>query len=90
MIKDTSTFSTVAIVVVLLPIAGIGATTFITTTFAQIGGPEEITFRTDLGEPFFKENGKITGQKEIGFLNNILGIFETELDEKGSFVSNEW
>jgi len=66
MIKDTSTFSTVAIVVVLLPIAGIGATTFITTTFAQIGGPEGITFRTDLGEPFFKENGKITGQKEIG------------------------
>ena len=36
MIKDTSTFSTVAIVVVLLPIAGIGATTFITTTIAQI------------------------------------------------------
>jgi hypothetical protein len=43
-----------------------------------------------LGEPFFKENGKITGQKEIGFLNNILGIFKAELDEKGSFVSNEW
>ena len=176
MIKDTFTFSTIAIVVVLLLIAGIGATTFITTTYAQIGGPEEITFRTDLGEPFFKENGKITGQKEIGpnrtqfsfsadgtlkgdiqvtntgdfvsiskgndltfaqgqgvmtttdgndmanytiigvgnvtqegkpviqgaaaystnstgklaFLNNILGIFKAELDEKGGFISNEW
>jgi hypothetical protein len=174
MIKDTFTFSTVAIVVILLPIAGV--TTFITTTFAQIGGLEEITFRTDLGEPFFKEDGKITGQKEIGpnrtqfsysangilkgdiqvtntgdfvsiskgndqtfaqgrgvittidgndmanytiigvgnvtqegkpviqgaaaystnstgklaFLNNILGIFKAELDEKGGFVSNEW
>ncbi|MDQ3977751.1 MAG: hypothetical protein M3264_14615 [Thermoproteota archaeon] len=176
MIKGTFTFSTVAIVVVLLPIAGIGGTTFITTTLAQMGGPEEITFRTDLGEPFFKENGKITGQKEIGpnrthfsysadgalkgdiqvtdrgdlvsiskgndltfaqgqgiitttdgndmanytiigvgnvteegkpviqgaaaystnstgklaFLNNVLGIFKAELDEKGGFVSNEW
>jgi hypothetical protein len=55
MIKDTSTFSTVAIVVVLLPIAGIGPTTFITTTFAQIGGPEEITFRTDLENHFSRK-----------------------------------
>ena len=64
MFNDTFTSNAVAIVVVLLLIAGIGATAFITTTYAQIGGPEEITFRTDLGEPFFKENGKITGQKE--------------------------
>ena len=54
--KDTFALSTVAIVVVLLLVAGIGATTFIITTYAQ----------TDLGEPFFKETGKITGQKEIG------------------------
>ena len=55
MIKDTFTLGTVTIVVVLLPIAGMGATTYITTTFAQIGGPEEITFRTDLENHFSRK-----------------------------------
>ena len=56
MIKNTLIFSTVAIVVVLLLIVETGATTTIlTTVYAQ-----------NLGEPFFKEIGKITGQKEIG------------------------
>ena len=55
MFKDTFTFNAVATVVVLLLIAGIGATIFITTTFAQIGGPEEITFRTDLENHFSRK-----------------------------------
>jgi hypothetical protein len=55
MTKNTFTFITVIIVVVLLFVAGTGATTILTATFAQT-----------LGEPFFKETGKITGQKEIG------------------------
>jgi hypothetical protein len=54
MIKNTFIFSTVAIVVVLLLIAEAGTTNILTTVYAQI-----------LGEPFFKETGKITGQKEI-------------------------
>ena len=90
MIKDTSTFSTVAIVVVLFTYRRNRSYYLYYNYDCSDCGPEEITFRTDLGEPFFKESGKITGQKEIGFLNNILGIFKAELDEKGSFVSNEW
>jgi hypothetical protein len=27
---------------------------------------------------------------KLAFLNNMLGIFKAELDEKGDFVSNEW
>ena len=54
MTKNIFAFSTVAIVVVLLLIAATGATTILTTAYAQI-----------LGEPFFKETGKITDQKEI-------------------------
>ena len=54
MIKNTLIFSTVAIVVVLLLIVETGATTILTAVYAQ-----------NLGEPFFKETGKITGQKEI-------------------------
>jgi hypothetical protein len=55
MTKNVFAFSTVAIVVVLLLIAATGATTIPTNVHAQI-----------LGEPFFKETGKITDQKEIG------------------------
>lgn len=55
MIKNARSwyFCTIAIVVVLLVAGGIGTT--ILTTHAQI-----------LGEPFFKETGKITSQNEIG------------------------
>lgn len=55
MIKRTFGFSAVAIVGALL-LVGAAAATMLTTTYAQ----------TDLGEPFFTETGKITGQKEIG------------------------
>jgi hypothetical protein len=54
MIKNTFIFGVTAIVVVLLLIAETGAATFFATVQAQI-----------LGEPFFKETGKIMGQKEI-------------------------
>ena len=56
MIKETFSFSTVAIVVVLSLVAGTGTTTILTATYAQ----------TNLGEPIFEENGQVTGQKEIG------------------------
>ena len=83
MIKNTFTISTVAIVVVLLLIAAIGATTILTTVYAQI-----------LGEPFFKETGKITGQKEIG-PNRMQVTFSangtlkdgTNVTNSGGFVS---
>jgi hypothetical protein len=54
MIKNTFIFSTSAIVVILLLIAETGTTTILTAVYAQT-----------LGEPFFKETGKITGQKEV-------------------------
>jgi hypothetical protein len=54
MIKNTFILSTLVAIVLLL-IAETAATTLLTTVHAQI-----------LGEPFFKETGKITGQKEIG------------------------
>jgi hypothetical protein len=53
MIKNTFILSTLVAIVLLLIAASI--TTLLTTVHAQI-----------LGEPFFKETGKITGQKEIG------------------------
>jgi hypothetical protein len=55
MIKNTFAFSTVAIVVVLILMAATGVTTILNTVHAQV-----------LGEPFFKETGRITGQNEIG------------------------
>ena len=51
MIINTFILSTLVAIVFLL----IADTTLLTTVHAQI-----------LGEPFFKETGKITGQKEIG------------------------
>jgi hypothetical protein len=56
--KDTFTFGTGAMSVALLlvAVAGTGVTALVATTYAQ----------TELGEPFFQESGKITGQKEMG------------------------
>ena len=48
---------TAGIAVVLLLTVGIGATTILSTAHAQ---------SATLGEPFFVEEGKVTGQKEIG------------------------
>jgi hypothetical protein len=45
------------IAVVSLLIVGIAATSILSTTYAQ---------SATLGEPFFVEKGKVTGQKEIG------------------------
>ena len=45
------------IAVVLLLIGGTASTSILSTTYAQ---------SATLGEPFFVEKGKITGQKEIG------------------------
>jgi hypothetical protein len=83
MTKNIFAFSTVVVVVVLLLIAATGATTILTTVHAQI-----------LGEPFFKETGKITGQKDIspnkmqvsfsanGTLKDVINVTNT-----GDFVS---
>ena len=48
---------TAGIAVVLLLIGGIGATSILGTVHAQ---------SATLGEPFFVEKGKVSGQKEIG------------------------
>ena len=48
---------TAGIAVVLLLTVGTGATTILSTAHAQ---------SATLGEPFFVEEGKVTGQKEIG------------------------
>jgi hypothetical protein len=48
---------TAGIAVLLLLTVGTGATTILSTTHAQ---------SATLGEPFFVEKGKVTGQKEIG------------------------
>jgi hypothetical protein len=48
---------TAGIAVVLLLTVGTGATTILSTAHAQ---------SATLGEPFFVEKGKVTGQKEIG------------------------
>ena len=84
MIKETFSFSTVAIVVVLLLVAGTGTTTILTATYAQ----------TNLGEPFFEENGQVTGQKEIGpnmtqitFSANGTMKGNIEVTNTGDFVS---
>lgn len=83
MIKETFSFSTVAIVVVLLLVVGTG-TTILTATYAQ----------TNLGEPFFEERGQVTGQKEIGpnmmhitFSANGTLKGNIEVKNTGDFVS---
>jgi hypothetical protein len=47
---------------------------------------------TEEGKPVF--NGasaySTNSTDELSFLNNILGIFNVEIDQTGSFVSNEW
>ena len=56
--KNRFTFSiTAGIAVVLLLTVGTGATTILSTAHAQ---------SATLGEPLFVEEGKVTGQKEIG------------------------
>ena len=84
MIKETFSFSTVAIVVVLLLVAGTGTTTILTATYAQ----------TNLGEPFFEESGQVTGQKEIGpntmhitFAANGTLKGNIEVTNTGDFIS---
>ena len=83
MIKETFSFITVAIVVVLLLVVGTG-TTILTATYAQ----------TNLGEPFFEERGQVTGQKEIGpnmmhitFSANGTLKGNIEVKNTGDFVS---
>ena len=70
--------------VVLLLVAGTGTTTILTATYAQ----------TNLGEPFFEENGQVTGQKEIGpnmtqitFSANGTMKGNIEVTNTGDFVS---
>jgi hypothetical protein len=84
--KDTFTFGTGAISVALLlvAVAGTGVTALIATTYAQ----------TELGEPFFQESGKITGQKEMGpgemqISYTANGTFKgnVEVTNNGDFVS---
>jgi hypothetical protein len=83
MIKSIFIFVAAAIVAILLPIAGTGVATLFDTVQAQI-----------LGEPFFKETGKITGQKEID-LNRMQVSFsangtlkdEINVTNRGEFVS---
>jgi hypothetical protein len=92
--KDAFAF-TIEIVVVLLLIAAIGATSLITATSAQTSNPkEELTFTTGLGEPYFEETGKITGQTEIGpnrtqvtFTTNGTLNGNIEVTNIGDFVS---
>ncbi|MGB7559635.1 MAG: hypothetical protein WBM37_14075, partial [Nitrososphaeraceae archaeon] len=56
--KDRFTISTtLGIASVLLLIAGLASISILNTTHAQ---------SATLGEPFFVEKGKVTGQKEIG------------------------
>jgi hypothetical protein len=47
---------------------------------------------TEEGKPVFQGASAYSTDStgELSFLNNILGIFKVELDETGSFVSNEW
>src|SRR5688500_5641755 len=84
MIKETFSFSMVTIVFVLLLVAGTGTTTILTATYAQ----------TNLGEPFFEENGQVTGQREIGpntmhitFAANGTLKGNIEVTNTGDFIS---
>ncbi|HEY9387384.1 MAG TPA: hypothetical protein VIP70_10115 [Nitrososphaeraceae archaeon] len=77
---------TAAITVMLLLIGGTGATTILlNTAYAQTA---------TLGEPFFVEKGKITGQKEIGanrtqftFTSNGTLNGNIEATDTGEYVS---
>ena len=69
----------------LLLIVGTVATSILTTTHAQ---------STTLGEPFFVEKGKVTGQKEIGpnrtqytFASNGTMNGNIEVTNTGEYVS---
>jgi hypothetical protein len=77
---------TAGIAVVLLLIGGTGATTILlNTAHAQMA---------TLGEPYFVEKGKVTGQKEIGpnrtqftFASNGTMNGNIEVTDTGEFVS---
>ena len=77
---------TAGITVILLLIGGIGATSILlNTTHAQ---------SATLGEPFFVERGKVTGQKEIGpdrtqftFASNGTMNNNIEVTNTGEYVS---
>ena len=82
-IKNTFIFGAGAILIILLLIAETGAATLFASVQAQI-----------LGEPFFKETGKITGQKEIdpnkmqvSFSSNGTLKDEINVTNRGEFVS---
>ena len=83
MTKNVYIFGASAIAVILLLIAETGTATLFVTVRAQI-----------LGEPFFKETGKITGQKEIdpnrtqvSFSTNGTLKDEINVTNTGEFVS---
>jgi hypothetical protein len=76
---------TAGITGILLIIGGTGTTSILNTTHAQTA---------TLGEPYFVENGKITGQKEIGpnrtqftFTANGTINGNIEVRDTGEFVS---
>ena len=73
------------IAVVLFLIGGTASTSILSTTYAQTA---------TLGEPFFVEKGKITGQKEIGpnrtqitFTSNGTMNGNVEVTNTGEYVS---
>jgi hypothetical protein len=84
--KNKFTISiTAGIAVVLLLIVGTVATSILSTTHAQ---------PATLGEPFFVEKGKVTGQKEIGpnrtqytFASNGTMNDNIEVTNTGEYVS---
>jgi hypothetical protein len=83
--KSFTTSITAGIAVVLLLFVGTGATTIFSTAHAQ---------SATLGEPYFVEKGKITGQKEIGpnmtqftFTANGTMNGNIEVTDTGEFVS---
>ena len=84
MIENSFLFSIAAIVVVSLLFAATGYTTLLTTT----------VYAQTLGEPFFKETGKITSQKEISSNRmqvsySANGTLKDDMNvtNKGDFVS---
>jgi hypothetical protein len=72
MIKGTFIFSTIVVVISFL----LGVTT--STTILN-----DVYAQTELGEPFLKETGKITGQKEIG-PGNIQATYSANGTLKGN------
>ena len=83
--KEFTISITAGIAVMLLLIGGTGVTSILNTTHAQTA---------TLGEPYFVENGKITGQKELGpnrtqftFTGNGIMNGNIEVTDTGEFVS---